>query len=179
MFTQVRLKSNITATIRIAQKSDTKALIQCINDYISSPFIPVTKEEFQQKSLEEQEAWVEGLNTQANSLLLVAEVDGLIVGNIDLTAPNLQQLQHTATIGMGIRKAWQRKGLGKVLLKQAIHWATHKSSLEMLWLQVFSTNKGGIHLYQQMGFETVGQQPKFVKVAPNHYVDNIIMQKQL
>jgi len=35
-------------------------------------------------------------------------------------------------------------------------WATNKSSLRIIWLEVYSTNKGGMKLYEKFGFEKCG-----------------------
>lgn len=96
-------------------------------------------------------------------MLLIAEFDNEIIGNIDLTGSRRKIMQHTAVIGVGMLQDWRNSGLGTILLKSAIEWATENSILEILWLQVYTDNKLGLALYQKMGFEENGIMKNFFK----------------
>jgi len=94
-------------------------------------------------------------------LLLVAEHRNKLIGNIDLHGNQRKKLFHTAMIGMGIAYEWQDKKIGTLLMDGIMQWALHKSSLRIIWLEVYSTNKGGVKLYEKFGFEQCGIIPNF------------------
>jgi RimJ/RimL family protein N-acetyltransferase len=173
------LTSGEVITIRTAQPEDSENLIEAVKAYFrTTDFFLMTPAEFN-PTLEMETAWIRDFKDNPDSLLLLATQNGKIIGNIDLTANPRKKLQHTALIGMGILGEWRNKGVGTVLMQEAISWATFKSKLEILWLQVFATNEAAIKLYRKMGFLEEGRQTNFFKNENGTYTDNIIMSRPL
>lgn len=79
----------------------------------SSQFIPLYPDKLV-KLVEEEIQWIETFSKQKNSLLLMAEVNGRIIGNIAVTGHSRSMLQHTAPIGMSVSKEWRNKGYWKI-----------------------------------------------------------------
>ncbi|WP_158961395.1 GNAT family N-acetyltransferase [Myroides fluvii] len=174
----VLLKNKKQVVIREAQPEDALALIQLIQTYLEdSEYIPLEPAEFT-KTEEEGVHWITSLQTASNSLFLLAEYEGRIIGNLDLTGHGRKALQHTAILGMGMLKEWRGCGLGTALVCQAMDWAKQQRQLELIWLQVYEENKAAIALYQKHGFTTIGIMPAFIK-ANHRYYNNQIMQVQL
>lgn len=65
---------------------------------------------------------------------------------------------HLMTIG--IKKAYQKQGLGKILLRQLIKEAKELGCQCMI-LEVNVNNHGALHLYQDMGFKTTRTRPHY------------------
>lgn len=84
-------------------------------------------------------------------------------------------LSHTGFVGMGIHQDWQNQGIGAIMIEKIKEWSINNPIIEILWLQVFSNNLGGIHLYNKSGFIENGRQKKFIKTADEKYIDNVIM----
>ncbi|MPQ48250.1 GNAT family N-acetyltransferase [Marinifilum sp. N1E240] len=173
-----KTKSGKQILIREAVKSDANSLRNCILSYINGVTIPFTRDEFD-KSDTEIEHWIEELNCNKNSLLLIAEINGEIIGNIDVTSSKRSMLKHTGYIGMGIHEDWQNKGIGSLLFQKMIECYERNNEMELLWLQVFGTNTAGLHMYRKFGFEESGRQEKFIKRNDGNYIDNVIMTKKL
>lgn len=170
-------KSGKEILIREAKSSDSKSLIDCIKSYLKSNFIPLTPEEFN-PTIEEQEKWINKFLTGKNDLLLVAEYDGQIIGNIDLTIHHRQMLSHTGFVGMGIHEDLQNQGIGTILMDKVIEWSDNQSEIEILWLQVFGNNEKGICIYEKKGFLEDGRQKGFIKNQEREYIDNVIMTRK-
>lgn len=160
--------------IRDAQASDLEPLTECIKTYLQSGFVPFTVEEFN-PSLEERTKWMNQFMQSDTSLLLVAECEGKIVGNIDIASHHRSMLRHTSYLGMGVHANWQGQGIGSMLLDRAIEWCEAQVETEILWLQVFGNNEAAIHLYLKRGFKEEGRQKKFIKTPDGYYIDNVIM----
>ena len=164
--------------IRMAVEADALLLLDTLKSYISeSDFIPKYPEEMT-LTTEQEASWIRSFLMQKNSLLLLAEYNGLILGNIDLTGNTRQMMQHTAVVGMGLRKDCRNIGLGTALMQHAIDWAIENPILELLWLQVYTANEAGIALYKKMKFEPCGLIPQFFKreVA---YFDQLTMKRNV
>jgi len=163
--------------IREAKLSDDKGLIDCIKSYLKSSFIPLTPEEFN-PTKEEHENWINKFLNGKNNLLLIAEYNGQIIGNIDLTIHHRKMLSHTGFVGMGIHEDWQNQGIGTLLLDRAIEWSDNQTEIELLWLQAFGNNEKGISIYKKKGFIEDGRQKDFIKKLEGEYIDNVIMTRR-
>lgn len=171
---KLTVKSQKIVTIRQAEIDDAEKLLSCIKTYIpQSDYIPKLREEIK-LTIEQEKEWINYFLTNENSLLLIAEFDNEIIGNIDLTGSRRKVMKHTAAIGMGMLKEWRNTGLGTALLKLAIEWAKKNSMLELLWLQVYTDNELGLGLYHKMGFEENGIMKNFFK-KDGKYFDNLTM----
>jgi len=91
-------------------------------------------------------------------LLLVAEVDGEVVGNAGLqqqTGISLRR-RHVMGLGMAVAPTHWRRGVGSALMRGLIDWADHWAGVLRIELTVFSDNAPAIALYQRHGFEVEG-----------------------
>lgn len=170
----VELKNKKFVTIRQAEIDDAERLLKCIKTYVpQSAYIPKLEQEIK-LTIEQEKEWINSFLINENSLLLVAEFNDQIIGNIDLTGSRRKIMEHTAVIGMGMLKEWRNTGLGTALLKFAIEWAKENTILELLWLQVYTDNELGLGLYRKMGFEKNGIMKNFFK-QDGEYFDNLTM----
>jgi RimJ/RimL family protein N-acetyltransferase len=166
------LKNQKTLIIRQAEIDDADKLLNCIKTYVrQSEYIPKLEQEIK-LTIEQEKDWINYFLTNENSLLLIAEFDNEIIGNIDLTGNRRKIMEHTAVIGM--LKEWRNYGLGTALLKFAIEWAKENSIIEILWLQVYTDNELGLGLYRKLGFEENGIMKNFFKQNGKYY-DNLTM----
>jgi len=152
----VVLNNGKSIIIRNCKSEDAAQLMHCVKTYINdSEYIPKESDEFNLTN-EQEVQWIQTLNDKTNSLLLVAEHEGVIIGNIDLTGSGRRVMAHTAAIGMGMLREWRNTGVGTALMNAAISWAKSNEHLELLWLQVYLQNEAGIRLYRKMNFEEQG-----------------------
>lgn len=172
--TEVTLKNGKVVRIRKAEISDAKNLLTTIKNYIpQSEYIPKLEEEIK-LTIAQEEDWIRSFIEHDNSLLLIAEHENQILGNIDLTGNRRKVMEHTALIGMGIAKEFRNIGLGTALLSECVDWAKQNPILELIWLQVYTDNKLGVSLYKKMGFSENGLIKNFFKHKGNYY-DNLTM----
>jgi|GEM_PF-717306 len=105
---------------------------------------------------------LEDVRTQAaaapNVHKLVAELDGKVVGSINLQVGSGPH-RHCGYIGMSVHDDYQGQGLGKRLMATALDLADRDLMLERTELGVYPDNDRAIHLYRSFGFETEGLSP--------------------
>jgi len=160
--------------LRAAVPNDASQLFALKLSYIKgSSTIPMYEDEYKNDEAQEAEM-VQRYSDENNSLLIVAEHDGNLIGNLDLTGSPRRKLSHTGMIGMGISNKWQDKGIGHLLLSSALEWAKKASPLTIVWLEVYSTNAAGRTLYRKNGFNDCGIIANFFGEA-----DKITMVKHL
>lgn len=115
------------------------------------------------------------LKTNDRETMLVAETRNQIVGWIVFRSPGRARLSHTGSIGMMIDKDFRNMGIGKLLIKGILDWATSNPLIEKVCLGVFSTNERAVALYKKMGFIEEGRKIKEFKLDNGEYVDDILM----
>ncbi|MEO1516895.1 MAG: GNAT family N-acetyltransferase [Bacteroidota bacterium] len=173
-----KIKTGASVVIRVPKIEEAQSLIDLKLGYIkNATTIPMTVDEYPHE-LEKEERLIDRYAKSANSILLVAEQEGRLIGNIDLTGSERGKMRHTGMIGMGIQERWRNQGLGSCLIQSVLDWAKDSSELEIVWLDVYDSNTLGCHLYQKMGFQVSGVIPGFFK-EESGYKDKIQMYKRI
>lgn len=140
------LKNGRYVTIREAEETDAFSLLATKKAYFAeSDYLLTTAEEFK-TTAEENRQWIKSF-AGPHDLLLLALHEDQIVGNIDVAGGQFNRISHTALAAMALLKNWRNLGLGNLLMETAIDWAKRNEKLELLWLEVYSTNQAGIKLY--------------------------------
>jgi L-phenylalanine/L-methionine N-acetyltransferase len=95
--------------------------------------------------------------TPPGDYLLVAEVDGGVVGNLGLHATSKSpRRRHAGTIGIAVRDDWHGRGVGSALLAAAVDLADNWIGYSRLELTAFTDNAAAVALYRKFGFEIEG-----------------------
>jgi len=92
-------------------------------------------------------------------LVLVAELDGTVVGNAGLhpmALPNQLRRRHVATLGIAVAPEAQGRGVGAALMQAMCDYADRWLGILRIELTVYADNPTAIALYRRFGFETEG-----------------------
>jgi RimJ/RimL family protein N-acetyltransferase len=166
---EYRLKTGEKILIREGTVADSGALLETEREYIlTSRYLIVSPSDLEQ-TVADEARWINELNANPNSLLLLALHNGNVIGHIDLTGSEEQQPDQSGLISMGMLQEYQNKGLGSILLRVVVAWARQQHQLQVLCLQVSRANKDAIRLYKKAGFRTEGKRPG---LAPEEQVDD-------
>lgn len=104
---------------------------------------------------------------------LVAVDGARVVGWCDIEASSQEGFRHVGRLGMGVLKAYRRRGIGKQLLLDALR-AAGKRGLEKVELDVYASNDAAIKLYEKIGFHHEGRKRK-ARQIDGRYDDVIVM----
>jgi len=161
--------------IREARPTDAEQLLANLRRLIAEPDIniPLAPGEFN-LTLEEERQVLADYAAAANSIFLVAEVDGEIVGALNLKGGTRQATRHAAVLGMSVTQAWRGQGVGSALISQAITWARQTGVVNRLELYVYARNQAAIALYRKFGFEVEGQRRRAI-YQNGEYLDDLLM----
>jgi RimJ/RimL family protein N-acetyltransferase len=105
----------------------------------------------------------------SRSLLLVAEVGGEVVGNLDAEGRG-----GVAKLGMTVAAPWRRKGVGTALLDACLEWA-RETGLQRLTLELFPDNEAAIALYRRFGFVQEGVRRRAYRRRSGELWDAVVM----
>ena len=94
------------------------------------------------------------------TLAFAAEIDGALVGTVALEYSAKPKMKHSVlVIGMYVRDAARRLGIGRALLQTALAHAARHPGVEVVELTVTEGNESAIAMYEAAGFRTWGTQP--------------------
>ena len=119
-------------------------------------------------SVEDERAFLAGLQDSDTSAFFVAKKDGKIVGNASFMSMNGPRVSHRGELGMSVLRSEWGKGVGSALVKAVIDFARHTVRAEIISLEVRSDNTRAIRLYEKYGFEKIGQFKGFFKINGEH-----------
>lgn len=124
---------------------------------------------------ERLETTVDFLNKISESgLALVAEEDGRAVGLCVLAPYRSLRRGHSAELAVMVDADYQRRGVGKALMKKALSEADDVLKLHRLELSVVTENKSAISLYEKLGFK-IEATKKSSCIREGRFADEYIM----
>jgi ribosomal protein S18 acetylase RimI-like enzyme len=166
-------------TVREATPKDAAALLAHLKELTAEPGIniPLGPDEVT-TTLEQEKSLLSDIANSPNAIMLVAEADGAIVGELSLkTISPRRAVKHVATLGMSVKQAWRGKGVGRALLADAIAWAP-SAGIKRIELYVYARNAPAIALYEKSGFAIEGRRKAFIREG-DEYLDDFVMGRVL
>jgi len=171
---EIRLPDGKTAFIRNAQKSDARGIIEYINIIVNeTDYLTFGPGQFT-KSITEEEQYIDNISRQNNSLLIVAEVNNLIVGNLNFLGNVKPRTRHAGEFGVSVLKEYWKKGIGEALINYLIDWCRESKIIRKINLRVRTDNYPAVRLYQKLNFIEEGTIQREFQVNGKFY-DSIHM----
>lgn len=164
--------------LRYPKSTDAQGLMNLINSLVreKSDIAKTTLVTIQQEKIWLKQA-LESIKNK-DKVMILAEMDGIIVGSCEITRDSYDVSKHVGTLGIGIIKSARGNGIGTNLIKITLTEAKKKLNLKLVKLYVFDSNHIGKSMYEEFGFSEIGIIPKGV-YHNKKYKDDIIMAKTL
>jgi RimJ/RimL family protein N-acetyltransferase len=156
------------ATIRPAQEADLPAFFAYLDDHLrdngadgTPRFQPLGRDQLRMPP-GVRLSFIKGGTFDVGApgwrrLWLALGPTGDIVGHIDLRARPESSAVHRAMLGMGVHRAWRRRGLGAQLVTAALAWARDDTGIDWIDLEVLADNLPACTLYVRCGFTMVAR----------------------
>jgi ribosomal protein S18 acetylase RimI-like enzyme len=162
-------------SVRHAKPGDAHALVAHLRALTAEPGIniPLAPDEVTLTPEEERET-IEELDGSTRSAMFVALDGKVIVGELTVKAISSRRaIAHVATLGMSVAASHRRRGVGELLLREAIAWADANGFLR-LELYVYARNAAAIALYEKLGFAVEGKRVAFIRDGET-FLDDVVM----
>jgi ribosomal protein S18 acetylase RimI-like enzyme len=162
-------------TVREAQPADAGQLIAHVQRLADEPAVNIVLApgEFT-LTVEEEKKVLAEYAAADNSVFLVAETGGKIVGALNCKGGTRRAIRHAVVLGMSVDREWRNQGVGQLLMARAIEWARDTGIVSRIELAVFARNEMAIHLYRKFGFEVEGRRRRAI-CRDGEYLDDLIM----
>ncbi|WP_181692035.1 GNAT family N-acetyltransferase [Natronomonas sp. LN261] len=161
---------DVEYVIRPARQSDFEGLIDTIRDVTAEDTYIVAESIAEQLLYEDA---VNRHNTAESRVFFVATVEGQVIGWSHLDLPQLDKLQSTAQLTVGVRGDYQQHGIGGRLVDRALEWA-EANGYRKVYNSVPITNDEALAFLKSRGWETEGVRKDHYTIDDS-YVDEVML----
>jgi ribosomal protein S18 acetylase RimI-like enzyme len=159
-------------TIRLAAEADRPAIIDIV-----APVLAAGETYAVDRDLDRED--VAAYWFLPSHEVLVAEIEGQIVGTYYLMANQRGGGAHVANCGYMTAPQARGKGVARAMCLDSLDRARQRGFRAMQFNHVVSTNTGAVALWQKLGFAIVGTLPKAFNHPVHGYVDSYVMFRSL
>ncbi len=117
---------------------------------------------------ESEERFINRFKSNKKNLMLVAEIDGEIVGNASIERNRTPRYSHRAELSIVVKKKFWGQGIGSRFMQLLLEFS-RGSDVEILYLEARADNERAIRLYKKFGFCEIGTYKKFFKIEDKYY----------
>lgn len=106
--------------------------------------------------------------------VLVAELDGVVVGHLGLVPDRRARRRHVGSFGLAVDQSSHGRGVGTALMTKMLELADDWYALRRVELDVYADNTHAIHLYKRFEFVEEGRS-RMDTLRAGEYVDALQM----
>lgn len=111
-----------------------------------------------------------------NLVMLVAERAEEIIGVCGLSRMPRARLAHRAAVDVSVRRAHWNRGIATQLMTRLLALG-EAAGVTVFALEVLADNLPAIHLYEKLGFHTVGCMERFFRMPDGRYRAALVMER--
>ena len=175
----VTLKDSRACTLRNGTASDGKALLDVFNLTHEQTDYLLTYPEEHSYTAQQEADFLQEKTDSTDEIELLAEVDGKVVGSAGINCVGRKEkIRHRAEFGISVDKAYWGLGIGRVLTEACIECARSAGYVQ-LELEVVAENSAAIALYESVGFEEYGRNPKGFRARLSGWQEVVLMRLEL
>lgn len=169
---EVFLKDGRKILIRKPEVKDAEELARCLSEIFTTDCLTLARyPEEREITAKAEMAFIENLKEDSRSIFLIAQDGERIIGTCHFSAYNDSiKMRHRAECAVSVAKKYRNLGLATHLMKEGIR-EVKDLSYEQVELEVVSTNRNAIKLYEKLGFKKVGTTPNGFKEKDGSYQD--------
>lgn len=171
---KVELKNGGQLILRKATIDDASEIIEYLNTVGGESNNLLFGEGEFKFTIEQERAYIENINKDKNSLMLLGIIDNRIVSVSQISSQNRQRIAHNSELSISVIKEYWGNRVGSLVIEQLIKFAKDNKSIKNISLGVKEDNYNAIKLYKRYGFLEVGVHKKFFNINGDYY-DEILM----
>jgi putative acetyltransferase len=129
------------------------------------------------RSVGEERRYLRAVRGSTQAAVIVAELEGLVVGRLSIVRDPIPACGHVADVGLMVSLGHRGRGVGRALMLSAESWA-RAVGVSKLELHVFPHNEAALRLYERLGYLREGYRVRHFR-RPSGMTDAILMAKLL
>lgn len=161
--------------IREAVPTDAKMLLAVLKRIGSESEFLTMDENGVDISIEDEAVALDAIYDSPNNTIMVALVDGEIVGTASISGDSHYRIFHIGELGISILNDYQGYGIGGYLMDAVIDWAIESQVIKRIELTVQKRNEKAVQLYLRKGFIIEGVKARGARLKDGTYIDVLFM----
>ena len=175
----ITLKDGRTCTLRNGTAEDAQALLDIFTLTHAQTDYLLTYPEESTHNVRQEADFLKEKTESADEIELLAELDGNVVGTAGIgCVARKEKTRHRAEFGISVDKAYWGLGTGRALTEACIECAK-RAGYAQLELEVVAENRSAIALYESVGFEEYGRNPKGFRSRLSGWQELVLMALEL
>ena len=177
---RITLRDGRACVLRSPEAEDAEQLVRYIKAISGETDFTIRYPEEADIPVEQEKFFLQHFTESARDLMIIAEVDGKIAGNCQLSEIGKSRIKvrHRCSMAIGLYKEYWGLGIGTALIERLEEKAV-ELGYEQMELEVVSSNERAIGLYTKMGFVKTGEIPGAMRYKDGTYDGLDIMVKKL
>lgn len=175
---KIELLNGKHAIVREVVKDDAEKLIEYLQSISSESEYLTFGEGELSLSKETEESIICEHITVNNKLMIVAEYEDQIIGNLNFCGGSRLRIEHTGEFGVSVKKEFWNNGIAEKFIDYLVGWAKNHGIITKINLRVREDNDKAIRLYARKGFMEEGRVTRDFYVAGKFY-SSILMGLEL
>lgn len=163
--------------IRSAEEGDYLQLFNLQHSVIEEQIYLLLTPDEHKLSKDEVVSFINNCKSKNGSILLVAVIDGSVIGVLEFTRGHTARIKHAGSIEIFLHKNYREQGIGSMLMNTFLQWAAANPEIENINLYVHANNQKAIEFYTKFGFEKDGIRRNGLKYGIDKYIDILMMSK--
>ena len=176
---KITLKDGRTCTLRNGTAEDGQALLDIFNLTHAQTDYLLTYPEESTHTAQQEADYLEQKTESADEIELLAELGGEVVGTAGIgCVARKEKTRHRAEFGISVDKAHWGLGIGRALTEACIECAKNAGYVQ-LELEAVAENKNALALYESVGFQEYGRNPKGFRSRVSGWQELVLMRLEL
>ncbi len=173
------LKDGRTCVLRNGTEQDGKALLDIFNLTHTQTDYLLSYPDESTMTAEQEAQFLKEKSESENEIEMLAVIDGTVVGSAGVGCVGKKdKVKHRAEFGISVDKAYWGLGIGRALMEACIECARDAGFVQME-LDVAAENKKAITLYESVGFQEYGRNPKGFRSRLSGWQELVLMRLDL
>ena len=178
--TEFMLKDGRKALFRSPTEADAEEMLSFIRKASGeTDFLLKYQEEYDNFTLEQEKAFINGVSCNENGLMIACVVDGKIAGNCQISFNTGMKERHRASVAIGLLQEYWNLGIGTKMFGELIRAAEERGGIVQIELDFIEGNTRARHLYEKMGFRITGVKPDAIRLKDGTFINEYMMVKKL
>ncbi len=144
-----------------------------------TPYLIRTEEDYSGMTVESEALFLNRMLTAPDTLMIVAEVEGRVAGNCQISFMTKCKMCHRADIGIALLQDYWGQGIGTAMFRMMEQAARNRGGIRQMELEYVEGNARARGLYEKMGFRIVAMHPNTLCQADGSYAHSYLMIKEL
>ncbi|MBP3646650.1 MAG: GNAT family N-acetyltransferase [Clostridia bacterium] len=157
------LKNGLPAILRSPRPEEAAEMLDYLRDVSAETHFILREPEECTETVEQEAAFLEGINASPLNVMIVCEVDGEIAGNCQLSFQKRAKVRHRASVAIALRKKYWNLGIGTAFFREMISVAREHGIMQME-LEFVEGNDRARALYEKMGFRVYAEHPDAIRL---------------